>query len=290
MAVSGMPGEYAPGDVVAVVGATGKQGSATARELLASGARVRALTRDVSSDAALALAAGGAELTAMDLDDAGSIAAAFSGASRVFAMATMADGGPEKETRHGVAIAEAAAEAGVGYLVYSSVGGAERHTHIPHFESKRRVEERIESLGIPATVVRPVFFMDNLLGTQPEDGEIVVRLPVPDGIPIQMVAVRDVGRVSANLLLAPRLVGGAVEIAGDEKTGSEIAGAFARRSGLPARYVALPTDGLPDDPKRMFEWFARLPAYQADFEMTRSLDPEVLDLDAWLAGSWPVDR
>ena len=288
MAERPAPGDDATGEVIAVVGATGKQGSATARELLTRGARVRALTRDVLSEPARDLAGRGAELVAMDLDDPASVASAFAGVSRVFAMATMADGGPEKETRHGVAIAEAATEAGVDYLVYSSVGGAERNTGIPHFESKRRIEERIEDLGIPATFVRPVFFMDNLLGTQPENGEIIVRLPVPDGVPLQMVAIRDVGRVSAALLLAPRLVGGAVEIAGDEKTGSEIAEAFARRSGLPARYVALPTEGFPDDPKRMFDWFAELPAYTADFAATRSLDPEVLDLDAWLAETWPI--
>ena len=276
-------------ELIAVVGATGSQGSATAAELLARGARVRALTRDPTSDAATALAADGAELVAMDLDDPASIVAAFTGASRVFSMATMADGGPAKETRHGVAIAEAAVDAGVGYLVYSSVGGAERHTGIPHFDSKRRVEERIEALGIPATIVRPVFFMENLLRTRPEGAEIVVRLPIPDGVPLQMIAVRDVGRVCANLLLEPRLIGGAVEIAGDEKTGTEIAEAFARRSGLPARYAAVPTDGFDDDPKRMFDWFAELPAYQADFAQTRALDPEVLDLDAWLAESWRPD-
>lgn len=172
------------------------------------------------------------------------------------------------------------------------MGGAERHTGIPHFESKRRVEEHIEELGLPATFVRPVFFMENLLGNAVENGEVVVRLPVPDRIPVQMVAVRDVGRVSAALLEHPQLVGGAVEIAGDELTGSQIADVFARQAGLPARYEAVPTTDFPEDPKAMFEWFAGPSAYDADWEATRALDPEVLDLPAWLAQSgWrPVSR
>jgi uncharacterized protein YbjT (DUF2867 family) len=286
------PQDYSPGEVIAVVGATGKQGSATARELLARGASIRALTRDVESDAARALADVGAEVVAMDLDDPPSVVAVFEGASRVFAMATMAGVGPEGETRHGITIADAARQAAVGYLVYSSVGGAERHTGIPHFESKRRVEEHIEELGLPATFVRPVFFMENLLGNAVENGEVVVRLPVPDGIPVQMVAVRDVGRVSAALLEHPQLVGGAVEIAGDELRGSQIADVFARQAGLPAGYEAVPTTDFPEDPKAMFEWFAGPSAYDADWEATRALDPEVLDLPAWLAQSgWrPVSR
>ncbi|WP_431279925.1 NmrA/HSCARG family protein [Leifsonia poae] len=279
------PQDYAPGETIAVVGATGKQGSATARELLAHGARVRALTRDIGSEAAQALVREGAEVVAADLDDLTSVRRAFDGASRVFGMATMAGVGPEGETRHGVAFADAARDAGVGYLVYSSVGGAERHTGIPHFESKRRIEEHIVAIGLPATFVRPVFFMENLLGTSVEGGEVVVRLPVPDGIPLQMVAVRDVARVSAALLLHPDLVGGAVEIAGDELTGSQIADVFGRQAGLPARYEAIPTTGFDADPKAMFDWFAGPSAYQADFEATRALDPQLLDLPAWLAQS-----
>ena len=97
-------------------------------------------------------------------------------------MTTMDSG---RETADGIAIADAAKAASVGHLVYTSVGGAERHTGIPHFESKPRVEEHIESIGIPAIFVRPPFFYENLVARPPapEDGTVAVRLPLPDGIP-----------------------------------------------------------------------------------------------------------
>ncbi|WP_219065794.1 NmrA family NAD(P)-binding protein [Candidatus Mycobacterium methanotrophicum] len=127
--------------VVAVVGATGQQGGATARALLAAGASVRALVRDPQKPVAQELAAAGAQLVVADLDDPATIRAAFNGASRVFAMTTMMSGrGTAGETADGIAIADAAKATSVQHLVYSSVAGADRHTGIPHFDSKRRVE------------------------------------------------------------------------------------------------------------------------------------------------------
>lgn len=277
-------------DIIAVVGATGQQGGATVRALLAAGATVRGLTRKVDGEAAKALADAGVEVVAADLTDPESVRAAFTGATRVFAMTTPdGDNGVEGETAQGRVIADAAVAAGVSFLLFSSVGGAERNTGIPHFESKRRVEKYIDTLDIASAFVRPVFFLDNLLNTAVVDGEIVVRLPFPDGHPLQMVAVDDIGRVATAILLDPSRVDGAVEIAGDELTGTQIADVFGRQAGLPARYEALPITVLAgnDDMARMFEWFAGPSAYQADFAMTRSLDPEVLDTAAWLAqSSW----
>jgi uncharacterized protein YbjT (DUF2867 family) len=277
--------------IVAVVGATGQQGGATARALLAAGAKVRALVRDPAKPAAQALVAAGAELVIADLEDPESLRAAFDGASRVFAMTTMDSArGTSGETADGIAVADAAQAAFVQHLVYSSVGGAERNTGIPHFESKRRVEEHIESIGIPATFVRPAFFYENLVGQPPapENGTIVVRLPLPDGIPLQMVAVEDIGAVAAAVLIDPsRVPGGAVEIAGDELTGSGIASVFGRQAALPARYEALPVDAVGDDDLRaMFAWFAKLPAYQADRALTAQLDPQVQPLQQWLHAHW----
>ena len=274
------------GQTIAVVGATGQQGGATARALLAAGATVRGLTRNVDSDAAQALTAAGAEMVAADLDDLSSVTAAFAGVSRVFAMTTMTGpAGVDGEVEHGRAIADAAVAAGVSRVVYSSVGGAERHTGVPHFESKRRVEEYLDSLAVDATFIRPVFFMENLLGSAVEGDEVVVRLPFPDGIPLQMVAVDDIGKVAAAVLLDPTSVVGSVEIAGDELTGTQIAEVFGRQAGLPARYESLPITVLDGDSdmKAMFEWFTESVAYQADREATRALDPEIMDTAAWLA-------
>ncbi|MGY1621093.1 NmrA/HSCARG family protein [Geodermatophilus sp. SYSU D00965] len=275
-----------PGPVIAVVGATGQQGGATARALLAAGARVRALVRD--PDRARDLADRGADLVRADLQDPDSLRTAFRGAQRVFAMTTpFGPRGVDGELADGIALADAAADAGVEHLVFSSVGGAERHTGIPHFESKRRVEEHIEGLGLPATFVRPVFFMENLRWmASAHDGGVVVRMALAAGVPLQMIAVADIGAVTAAVLLDPsRVPGGAVEIGGDERTGEQVAVAFGERAGLPARYEPLPLDALGEDEDSlaMFAWFAAPPAYRADFAATRALSPDLQDLPTWLA-------
>ena len=114
---------------IAVVGATGLQGGATARALLGAKVPVRALVRRPDSDAARGLAELGADLVAADLDDPEGLRAAFTGVDGVFAMTTPGpDRRTDREVTHGHAIADAAAAAGVPHVVYSSVGGAERHT------------------------------------------------------------------------------------------------------------------------------------------------------------------
>ena len=275
--------------IIAVVGATGQQGGATVRALLDQGATVRGLVRDLHAAKAQALAERGVQLVRADLKDPRSLRAALTGTDAVFAMSTMA--GPDGlagETADGCAIADAARDAEVSTLVYNSVGGADRDSGIPHFESKRRVEEHITSLGLSAVFVRPVFFMENFLRTVPtmEEGALVLRMPMPGDIGLQMVAVDDIGAVSAAALLDPsRVPGGSIEIAGDELTGDEIAAAFGQDAGVEGRYEALPLDVLDDNPdnQAMFAWFAQAPAYQADFEATRDLAPGVRTFAAWLS-------
>jgi uncharacterized protein YbjT (DUF2867 family) len=200
------------------------------------------------------------------------------------------ENGPAGETADGCAIADAAHAVGVSNLVYSSVGGAERHTGIPHFESKRRVEEYMTSLGLPAIFVRPVFLMENFHRSAPtmEDGTLVLKLPMPGDVPLQLIALDDIGAVSAAALLHPsRVPSGSVEIAGDELTGDQIAEAFADHAGVPGRFQALPLEVLSNnsDQQAMFAWFAQQPAYQADFAATRRLAPDVQTLTTWLAAT-----
>lgn len=276
---------------VAVVGATGLQGGSTVRALLAAGVAVRALTRRVDSDAAHELTRLGVEVVAADPGKAGSMVAAFTGVRAMFAMTTPgSQQSIDDEIRQGEAIADAAVEAEVAHVVYSSVGGAERRTGIPHFDSKRHVEEYLLAQGLSTTFVRPVFFMDNFaqfMRPTVEDETLVVRMPLPPGIGLQMIAAADVGAVAAAVALDPgRVMGGAVEIAGDELTGELIAEAYGRRHQRSARYEALPLEVLGDnaDQQAMFRWFAVLPAYQADFAATRALQPSTLTFAAWLNG------
>jgi uncharacterized protein YbjT (DUF2867 family) len=272
-----------------VVGATGLQGGATVRALLGANVAVRALARRTDSDTARALTELGAALVAADLDDPDGLRAAFTGVHAVFAMTTPgSDQRIDLEVAHGHAIADAAAAAGVPHVVYSSVGAAERHTGIPHFDSKRDIEEYLVARGLSTTVVRPVFFMDNFAqfaAPTMQDGTLMVRLPLPPGIPLQMIAVEDVGAVAAAAAVDPdRVAGGSIEIAGDELTGEQIAAAYQHRYDVPARYEPLPIDvlGGDADQRAMFEWFAHPPAFQADFAATRALAPRTKTFEQWL--------
>jgi uncharacterized protein YbjT (DUF2867 family) len=286
-----------PSGTIAVFGGTGKQGGSVIDSLLARGASVRALVRNPESDRARALADRGVELARVDLHDAASLSAPLTGVDAFFFMTTpeghsLAD--IEGETRQGIALVDAAVAAAVPYVVFSSVGGAERDSGVPHFESKRRVEEHLEQSGLRTTLVRPVAFMDNFafMGPSVENGEIVLRMPLPDHIRLQLIAVRDIGRISASFLLEPdETPGGAIEIAGDERTGSEIAAAFGEHAGLPARYEPLPLQVLGNDAdaQAMFRWFAETPAYQADIEAVKVIEPSVWDLPTWLrSGGWTL--
>jgi uncharacterized protein YbjT (DUF2867 family) len=142
---------------ITVIGSTGQQGSAVIEALLEKRVPVRAVTRNPNGDKARALDERGVEVVYADLEDVDSVRAAFDGAAAAFAMTTH-DGldGPKREVAHGRVIAAAAADAGLSFLVYSSVGGVERGSGVPHFESKRRVEEVLLE-AVPVTFVRPTF-------------------------------------------------------------------------------------------------------------------------------------
>src|SRR6266536_1274431 len=159
---------------VLVLGATGNQGGAVARELLHRGWPVRALTRDPRSAKSQALAAAGAQLVAGDLEDPQSLDAALSGAYGIYSVQTfMGPDGIAGEERQGRAIAEAAARVKVEHFVYGSVGGAERNTSIPHFESKHRIGH---PHPLPRTGTRPA------AAVQHRDGRHV-RVARPGGLP-----------------------------------------------------------------------------------------------------------
>ena len=140
---------------ILVTGATGTQGGAVARQLIKKGHRIRALTRNVASPAAQALAALGVELAQGNLEDRASVDRALTGMEAMFSVATPYEHGPEAETRQSILATDAAAAAGA-YLVYSSVANADRHTGVPHFDSKFAVEEHIRAQGIEAAIVAPV--------------------------------------------------------------------------------------------------------------------------------------
>ena len=150
--------------IIAVTGATGQQGGAVARKLLAEGWKVRALTRDLNKPAAQELASLGAELVPGDMENRAELEAAFQGAYGAFSVQNywLPNVGFEGEIRQGKNVADAAKAAGVQHLVYSSVGAAHRGMGQKHFDSKWIIEQQIQSLNVPFTIMRPVAFFENL--------------------------------------------------------------------------------------------------------------------------------
>ncbi|BBA96366.1 hypothetical protein RVR_1633 [Actinacidiphila reveromycinica] len=277
---------------VLVLGGTGKQGGATARELLRRGRSVRALVRAPESPAARALAAAGAALVPGDFEDEASLRAAMAGVRGVFSVQTFrTPGGSAAEERHGKAVADAAAAEGVAHFVYSSVGGAERSSGIPHFESKWNIEQHIQKLGLPATVLRPTMFHDVLrdIGPRPADGGLVLGLWLRPEVAVQVIATSDIGAFAADAFDDPDTwLGRQVEIAGDELTGPQMAAAFERVSGIPTRYAQQsfgPLRAARADLALMFDWLDR-EGYRADLPALRRVRPDLVGLETWLRANW----
>jgi uncharacterized protein YbjT (DUF2867 family) len=264
---------------ILVTGATGLQGGAVARTLLERGHQVRALTRHPDAPAARALSQHGATIIQGDFDDHRSLLAAAAGTHAVFLMSTPFQGGAEAETRQGATVAEAATAAGVPHLVYSSVAGADQNTAIPHFDSKRRVERRLERLGVAWTVLAPASFMEGFAAPWTLAGLRAGRLvyPLPPQRPLQLVAVADLAGLAALAIEQPeRFAGRRLDLAGDELTGPQMAAVLAEVTGRPITSQAPPPDSLggSDDMVRMLRWLDRV-GYHADIARLRADYPEV---------------
>ena len=276
------------GKIILVTGATGLQGGAVVRHLLMDGWTLRALTRNPDSDRAKALAAQGVEVVKGDFEDTPSLRAAFSGVYGAFIVATPYEKGVDAETRQGIAAVNAAKAGNVSRLVYSSVGSAHLNTGIPHFESKWEVEKHIASLDMAATIVRPVFFMENLAWGDLKEGidKGVLSMALPAERRLQFVAVDDIGYFVARAFGRPdEYMGQAFDLAGDELTIPQVAKKYAACVGHEIDYQPFPWQAMMEqneDWGLMFKWFDEV-GYSADIEGLRTIDPDLHDFDHWLA-------
>ena len=148
---------------ILVTGATGAQGGATVNALLERGHNVIAVTRNPNSDAAKALSAKGVDVRQGDYTDPAAITRAAQEADSAFAVSTSFEVGASAEIDQGKTLVNALHAAGIGHIVFSSVGGADKNTGIAHFDGKYEIEKHLASLSTPSTVLAPVYFMENLL-------------------------------------------------------------------------------------------------------------------------------
>lgn len=276
------PGQY----VILVSGATGQQGGSVARHLLAKHFRVRALTRNKDQDAARRLADAGAEIVEGSFDDQASLEQVFEGVYGAYSVQNTWKVGVEGEIRQGKAFADAAQKASVKHFVYSSVGGAERNTGIPHFDSKREIEKYIQSLQLPATILRPVFFMNNWMRMKESILNGQLAQPLSPDTSLQQVAVDDVGAFARISFTNPdKWIGRSIEIAGDELTMRQTAAVFSEVTGRNVQYIQISWDTfkekMGEESTTMFRWFEEK-GYEADIEKLRREYPALKSLKAFL--------
>ncbi len=251
-----------------VTGATGQQGGAIARRLLDMEQQVRVLTRN--PDKAAALKSRGVEVVVGDLTDSAVLDQALIGIDGVFAMTTFLEAGMIAEVEQGKTLADAAKKAKVSHYVYTSVGGAERKTGIPHFETKWQVEQYIAQIGLPATILRPVFFMENFSTYFPPSTEGKLVMPLQHDTRLQMIAVDDIGMFGVDAFLRPNdFMGKAIEIAGDALTMPEVAAQLSRTMNRTITFESMSIEQaesvMGKDFATMFKWFNDV-GYSADFQ------------------------
>jgi uncharacterized protein YbjT (DUF2867 family) len=280
--------------VILAAGATGRL-RPVVDELLARGHDVRVTARDPEARHARGLAARGAEIVRADLDDVATLRVAARGADAVFAAGSPHQAGPPGEARHGVNVAQAAADAGVGHLVFSSGAGAERPTGVPVLDSKRTVERRIHELGLPHTILAPVYFMQNAFNPWNAAALAAGRfpLPLPPDRSLQQIAIEDVAAVAATVIEHPdAFAGQRIELAGDELTGEHAAAVLSGVTGWPFAFQEVPRDGLPGGMRALFDWLDRV-GHHVDIPALRRRFPDVRwhRFEEWAATQdWPSQR
>ncbi|WP_457353696.1 SDR family oxidoreductase [Roseateles sp. P5_D6] len=219
---------------ILVIGSTGTVGSLVVQGLAKQGAQVKAMVRRTG---ALSLPAG-VEGVVADLGDVNSLRLAMSGVRTLFLLNALA---PDEVTQSLQALS-VAREAGIQRIVYLSVIHADLYTDVPHFTGKHTVERMIESLDLPATILRPAYFMQNDAAIQSViEGYGVFPMPI-GAKGCAMVDVRDIADIAVAELLRrdrspeplPRLT---LEVAGTEVfTGETAAAVWGQALNREIRY------------------------------------------------------
>lgn len=281
-----------------VIGATGLQGGTVVRRLLRGGYRVRALCRSPESAGARGLADLGVQIFPGDLEDRRSLDVAVAGAYGVFSVQNYWDGFPARklgragEARQGIHLLEAARAAGVQHFIQSSGAGVTIAPELDVNAGKLEVERHGRALGLPLTIIREVFFMENF--TNPVWGlrDALLGghldLPVNPHTRLQMLAVEDLAHFVAMAFDHPQdFVGATFDLAGDQRTMVEIAEIFTRVMGRSVRFTGSPQGveklrAFDADLAEMFRVELYERGFQAFIPALRALHPGMLTLEDFL--------
>jgi uncharacterized protein YbjT (DUF2867 family) len=302
--------------IIAVVGATGAQGGGLARAILSDksgGFTARALTRDVNSDKAKALAKLGAEVVPADVDDLESLKRAFQGAYGAFCVTFFwAHFSPEKELAEATAMAQAAKHAALQHVIWSTLEDTRKWVplsdnrmptlmgkyKVPHFDGKGEADHVFTDLGLPVTLLLTSYYWDNFIyfGLGPKkgpDGKLAITLPMGDK-KLPGIAAEDIGKCALGIFKKGReYIGKTVGIAGEHLTGAQMAAALTKALGQEVRYNDVPPDvyrgfGFPgaEDMGNMFQFKRDFNEYfcgARKLAVARALNPSLQTFEQWLA-------
>jgi uncharacterized protein YbjT (DUF2867 family) len=298
--------------IIAVVGATGTQGGAVARALLADGEfAVRALTRSTESDAAQELENLGAEVVKADLYDVESLRKAFDGAYGAYLVTPFFTHLSAAKELEEVTNLVAAAE-NLQHVVWSTLEDTrevipldddrmptlDEKYKVPHFDVKGgEADALFEQAGLPTTYVRMSFYWNNLLRDlaprRGNDGVLRLSLPMGDS-KISGIAAEDIGKAVVSVFKRPaETVGHTIGLGSEHLTGRQVAQAFGEVLGEEVRYEPMSHNdfrglGFPaaEELGNMFQYYAEFPEHilpRRDVELTRSIVPDRLSLKDFLA-------
>ena len=279
-----------PGPIV-VCGATGRQGGAVSRHLVADGWTVRGLTRSADSPKARALAATGVEVVEADMTDRPALDRAFDGAYGVYSVQNPMLSGFDAEVQQGKNVADAAKAAGVRHLVYGSAGIGER-TGIPSWDTKVAVTEHMRALELPLTVLRPEAFLELMTDPayypQVAVWHVMPKLMGEDRV-VPWLAVDDVGAIAARVFADPgRFIGADIPLAGDIRTLAECRALWTEAKGRRPRSFPMPVwlferiaGHAGKDLPVMWRWL-RTGSVPEDTGPTREIHPGALTVKQWL--------
>jgi NAD(P)H dehydrogenase (quinone) len=214
--------------VIVVSGATGRLGGRVARRLAGAGLRQRLLVRDPGRAPDLP----GAEVAVAEYGDRDAVRRALDGADVVLMVS--ASESPDRVARH-LSFADAAADAGIGHLVYTSFAGAAPDATFTLARDHAATEEHLRGAGLPVTVLRDNLYADFVTFLVGDDG--VIRGPAGDGR-AAVVAQDDIADAAVAVLRAPAgHAGRTYELTGPAALSfGEIAATIADVTGRPVRF------------------------------------------------------
>jgi uncharacterized protein YbjT (DUF2867 family) len=234
---------------ILVTAATGSVGAHVVRELQARAGEVRAFVRDPE---AAAVRLGDVELALGDLDDLTSIRRALKGVDRVYLSA--ADG--PRKVAHETAVIDAAAAEGVQLIVKLSAMHADPASPLPAYRWHGEIEAHLRRSNVPAVILRPAFFMTNLLMVAGGVAQTGMLYAPTAGRRVAMIDIRDVAAVAAVTAMRDGHAGHAYDLTGPAPISfADVAAALAKATGRPVRSVDLTEEqarprfegaGLPD--------------------------------------------